>query len=344
MVAIKRKKVKQKKLLMMTKTTKLVLTMWVAGSFALLFGSCKKNEDTQKVTINLPTFEEEVDGRAYIDYANGNKFMWNGNDNIIVYNLDQEGLASEKALYATDADAEGRQIATFSYESGDPITAKKYGYFVFYPAAKAEAALLEGNYQTFTVPAEQTYTIDNGGTPTLDAAGMALACDLADVNSQFSLKHIFGALKLRLTGYGNVTKIEVIDNRYNLSGNVTMKLHEVTMDQFQSIQTSFVGTEDPDNNWGFMTLWSEYKDQLGYSAEGEGKVMTLNCPEPVALDPQEETLFPIGLRPGALKYGFTLNVYMEDDQEPYSFVFDRPEWNYGIKAGVNKNLVVSLPY
>lgn len=331
---------------MMKKTNKLFLTMCVAGSFALLFGSCKKNEDTQKVTINLPTFEEEVDGRAYIDYANGNKFMWNANDQIVVYNLDnlEAGNTSEKALYATDAAAEGRQLATFSYESGDPITTKKYGYFVFYPAAKAEAALLEGNYQTFTVPAEQTYTIDNGGTPTLDAAGMALACDLADVTSQFSLKHIFGALKLRLTGYGNVTKIEVIDNRYNLSGNVTMKLHKVNMTEFNNLQTIFVQSEDPENMATWIGAWSGYKSLLDYSAQGEGKVMTLNCPEPVALDPQEETLFPIGLRPGALKYGFTLNVYMEDDQEPYSFVFDRPEWNYGIKAGVNKNLVVSLPY
>lgn len=332
---------------MMKKTNKLFLTMCVAGSFALLFGSCKKNEDTQKVTINLPAFEEEVDGRAYIDFANGNKFMWNANDQILIYNLDnlETGNTSEKALYATDAAAEGRQLATFSYESGDPITAKKYGYFVFYPAAKAEAALLEGNYQTFTVPAEQTYTIDNGGTPTLDAAGMALACDLADLTDQFALKHIFGALKLWLTGSQNdkVTKIEVIDNRYNLSGNVTMKLHEVTMDQFQSIQTSFVGTEDPDNNWGFLTLWSEYKDQLGYSAEGEGKVMTLNCPEPVALDPEEMTLFPIGLRPGALKYGYTLKVYVEGQNDPYEFTYG----NCGqkcIRPGVNKNIAVSLPY
>ena len=174
---------------------------------------------------------------------------------------------------------------------------------------------------------------------------MALACDLADLTDQFALKHIFGALKLWLTGSQNdkVTKIEVIDNRYNLSGNVTMKLHEVTMDKFQSIQTSFVGTEDPDNNWGFLTLWSEYKDQLGYSAEGEGKVMTLNCPEPVALDPEEMTLFPIGLRPGALKYGYTLKVYVEGQNDPYEFTYG----NCGqkcIRPGVNKNIAVSLPY
>ena len=57
---------------MMKKTNKLFLTMCVAGSFALLFGSCKK-EDVKEVVIDLPAFEEEVDGRAYIDFANGNK-------------------------------------------------------------------------------------------------------------------------------------------------------------------------------------------------------------------------------------------------------------------------------
>ena len=262
---------------MMKKTNKLFLSMCVAGSFALLFGSCKK-EDAKVVTVNLPAFEEEVDSRAYIDFANGNTFMWNANDEIVVYNLDLNGATSEKAIYATNADAEGRARADFSYKSGDQITAKKYGYFAFYPVSKvADGPLGNENRETFTVTDTQTYTIDpSSQTPTVDPEAMALACDFNSMEEGFSLKPIFGNLRLRLTGNGAVTKIEVIDNRYNLSGTVSMKLHEVTMGQFSDIQTAFIGTEDPDGNWGFMTLWNDYKNDLGYFAEGTGKMVTLN--------------------------------------------------------------------
>ena len=325
---------------MMKKTNKLFLTMCVAGSFALLFGSCKK-EDAKEVTVGLPTFEEEVDARAYVDYGNQNQFCWNQGDQIVVYNLDASGSGSEKAIYQTDTE-DGRTYATFTHVGGDNLSAKKYGYFVFYPADKAESALEEGNYQTFTVPGTQTYTIDSAMMPTLDHAGMALACDLESVNSAFTLKHIFGALKLKLTGEGSVTKIEVEDARYNLYGTAKMKLHEVTMDQFTTLQNNFIATNDPDNDWGFQTLWASYLSELGYSAEGAGKVMTLNCETPVQLKANEPTLFPIGLRPGALKYGFQLRVYLDGQNEPVVFDYTDSNWNYGIKAGVNKNLVLSV--
>lgn len=331
---------------MMKKTNKLFLAMCVAGSFALLFGSCKKNEDTQKVMVNLPAFEEEVEGRAYIDFANGNKFMWNGNDEIVIYNLDEAGLTSEKAIYAAGADAEGRSFTTFSYQSGDQLSAKKYGYFVFYPVSKvSEGPLEEGNYETFTVAPTQTYTIDPSGlTPTVDPESMALACDLESLDGNFTLKPIFGNLKIKMTGVQSVNKIEVVDHRYNLTGTVSMKLHEVKMNEFSTLQTIFVDNDDPESMESWIGAWNRYKSTLDYSAQGEGKVVTLNCLEPVELDPEEETLFVIGLRPGALKYGFTLNVYVDGDQEPISYVYDRPNWTYGIKAGVNKNLPVALPY
>lgn len=326
----------------MKKTNKLFLTMCVAGSFALLFGSCKK-EDAKEVTVNLPAFEEEVDVRAYIDYANSNSFCWYQGDQIVVYNLDnaESGNSSEKAIYQTN-DADGRTGAMFNYASGDNLGAKKYGYFVFYPVEKAENALEEGNYQTFTVPGAQTYTLDPAGNPTLDKAGMALASDVQSLTSALTLKHIFGALKLRLTGEGSVTKIEVEDVRYNLCGTAKMKLHHVTMDQFTTLQNNYIATNDPDTDWGFQTLWSDYKNELGYSTEGAGQVMTLNCETPVALNATTETLFPIGLRPGALKYGFILRVYLDGQNEPVVFDYTDGSWHYGIKAGVNKNLVLNV--
>ena len=90
---------------MMKKTNKLFFAMCMLGGFAVLFGSCKKNEEVDSATVGLPAFEEEVDGRAYIDYSNGNKFKWNANDQIMVYNLDKDnGTNSEKDVYQTTAD------------------------------------------------------------------------------------------------------------------------------------------------------------------------------------------------------------------------------------------------
>jgi hypothetical protein len=329
---------------MMKKTNKLFLAMCVAGSFALLFGSCKKNEEVKDVNVNLPAFEEEVDGRAYIDFANGSKFMWNANDQIMVYNLDnlEADNTSEKAIFATGAEAQGRQLATFHYQSGDQITAKKYGYFIFYPVSKvAEGPLEEGNVETFTVADTQTYTIDpSSQTPTVDPESMALACEVGSLQETFTLKPIFGNLRLRLIGNGAVTKIEVIDNRYNLSGTVSMKLHEVKMNEFTTLQNMFVGNDDPESMDTWLGAWAAYKNTLGYSANGTGKMVTLNCPEPVELNENEQTQFIIGLRPGALKYGYVIKVYFGDDD--FVTFESGSDWHYGIKAGVNKNLVLSV--
>lgn len=322
----------------MKRMNKLFMAMLVAGSFTLLLGSCKKNENVTKMTIGLPQFEEEYDGKAYIDITNSNSFKWNANDEVMVYNLDAEdGTQTTKAVYATTANAEGQKTANFT---GDDLGAKKDHFFVFYPCAKivnGTSSLDKDNRETFSVSDQQEYTLVNGN-PTIDHAGMAMACETNNVNS-FTLKHIFGALKLRLTGEGNVTSIVVEDKRFNLSGNVNMKLHEVYMDRFTALQNAFVSASDPYGDASFVSEWNSYKDQLGFNTQGGGKTITLNCPS-VQLS-ASETLFFVGLRPGALKYGYKIYVYTEGNEEPYVFENDAT-WNYGIKAGIIKNLVINL--
>lgn len=323
----------------MKRTNKLFIALFVAGSFSLLLGSCKKNDTTTNMNISLPQFEEELDGRAYIDINNSNSFKWNANDQVMVYNLDSEdGTQTLKAIYSTNASAEGQKSATFT---GDDLGAKKDHFFVFYPVDKVEVGtdpLDVDNRETFEVPGEQEYTLVKG-TPTIDYAGMAMACETSKV-SAFTLKHIFGALKVRLTGSGKVTSIVVEDNRFGLSGTASMKLHEVNMDRFTTLQNRFVSAANPYEDQSFMTDWNEYRQQLGFEAQGAGKTMTLNCPS-VQLS-SSETIFLIGLRPGALKYGFKVYVYTEGNNNPYVFESDA-SWNYGIKAGVIKNLVINMP-
>lgn len=328
----------------MRKMNKLFFTMCMMGGFAVIFGSCKKNDEAANVSVNLPAFEEEAEGRAYIDVTNGNSFKWNGNDQIVIYNLDnQNGNNSEKAIYQTTANAEGQALATFSYASGDVLSAKKYGYFVFYPVEKvSENKLNELNYETFTVSDTQDYT-KVGNASTVDPKGMAMACDLQSLGGSFTLQHIFGVLRLKIKGNGTVNKIEVIDENLNLSGTVSMKLHEVTMAKFTALQNAYLaGGNDPFNNPSFMSVWNELKEDLSYSSNGNGKMMTLNMgTNGIGLNgPSTEQSFYIGLRPGALKYGFTVKVYVNGQSDPV--IVSKGPQSSPIKAGVIKPVTITL--
>ena len=327
----------------MKKTNKLFFTMCMAGAFALILGSCKKNEETTKVTVNLPAFEEEVDERAYIDFSNGNMFTWNGGDEMAMYRLAVDGTEGLKGVYTADADGEGQTSAHFTYQSGEVLgtygEVEGYSYFGFYPAAKVSGDEFDGCYETFAVDATQEYTLDPNDNPTIDPAGMALAADRKSLEGDVALNHIFGILRLKLKGTGVVTKIVVEDKRYSLSGKVSMKLHEVDMAKFSALQQAFVDSADPENDDTFAPVWAEYKGDLDYSAKGTGKTMTLNVPG-VQLNAGEFTPFYIGLRPGALKYGYKLYFYVEGANEPYVFE-NKATWNSCIKAGVIKGITFS---
>lgn len=334
----------------MKKTNRLFLMMLVAGSFAMLLGSCKKNEERKVVSIALPEVVEEGEGKAFIDFFNGNKFKWNGNDQVVVYNLATDGSTSEKALYSTDSNASGQSLADFTFVSGDNISAKQYGYFMFYPASKVEESwntdpTVMPNYQYFKVSPTQEYTLDVNGKPTVDPTSMAMAVEFNDLTGGVQLKHVFGFLKLRLKGTGNVTKIVVEDSRFNLNGRVGMKLHEVVMDKFTTAQNYFIANDDPYQSGPFMAYWDEYRQDLGYFAEAskDGNLMTLICPG-IALNTSTETLFFMGLRPGALKYGFKIHVYLDNETTPRTLDYTGDHnLHYGIKAGVVKNIAATVP-
>jgi len=317
---------------------KVFVAMLMAGTFAMLFGSCKKQETSEEVNVGLPEFTEEAEGRAYIDIANGNSFKWNANDEIMIYNLKfTDGSKSKRAIYKTNAAAEGKTTARFAKKAGQPaLGSKKDGFFVFYPTSKVVADLEGENVQEFDVPAEQEYTMVGNNT-TIAEDGMAMACTLSKLNAAFTLQHVFGALKLKVKGAGDVTAITIYDERMNLNGQVTMKLHEVDMDEFSDLQDAYNADEDPYGNEEWMEVWEEYKEALGFTTNGEGHDMTLNVPE-VALS-NSWTPFMIGLRPGALKYGFTVTIERDgEDDVTYRYVGNQ----FNIKAGVIKNLELNL--
>ena len=304
----------------------------LAGSLALIASSCKKNEE-KEVSINLPQMEEAGDideGRLYVDFNANNTYKWNANDEVMFYNLDAEdGTQTIKAVYTTNSSAEGQTNAIFT---GDDMGAKKDHFFVFYPTSKivnGTAALNVDNYETFNVPGEQTYTLVNG-KPTVDPSAMAAACETEDFNS-FTMKHIFGVLRLKLKGVKAVERLEIVDNSFNLSGNVSMKLHKVNMTTFNEIMNTYA------NNYGeHEEALANYLQVLGYSSEPEGKVMTLNCPD-IQLSETTQTHFFVVLRPGALINGFKVNVYFTDGTHDAIDQYNSFNKAYCIKPGVIKS-------
>lgn len=323
----------------MKKTYRLLGIICLAG--AMVFASsCKKNEDTTKVTIGLPQFEE-VEGepgegtKAYIDFNASGAFKWNANDQIMVYNLDfYDGTNTTKAVYTTDANAEGQSVVTFT---GENLGAKKDHFFIFYPVSKVAtgtSSLDVDNFETFTVPAEQTYTTINGN-PTIDPTSLAAACEVNSLDDQFTLNHIFGVCRLKLKGTKKVSSIVLHDNAMALSGNVTMKLHKVSMASFSDLMDNYtlVANGQSELNPTFVNLWNSYRMDIGYSAQAEGNDITLTCPN-VQLSSTTQTPFYISVRPGAFIKGFTITVNFSDGSSATINNYQNPKNSYRIRAGV----------
>lgn len=337
-------KVKSKNNNKMKKTNRMFGMLCMVGVVALLVSSCKKNE-SKTVSIGLPTFEESiVDGggeKLYIDFNASNALKWNGNDEIMIYNLDAEnGTKTVKKVYSTGASAEGATNANFD---GDDLGDKMDHYFIFYPVSKiatGTSALNNINYETFTVPAEQDYTLINGN-PSVDPDGLAAACEVSSLTSHFSLKHIFGVCRLRLKGTNKkVTKIELIDEHHGLAGNVGMKLHEVNMNTFSNLMNLYTLASNGTSgmNPSFISQWNTYRETLGYTSEATSHKITLNCvteatPEGVQLNESTVTPFYIAVRPGAFIDGFKIKVYFGNESKEI-LNYNTPNTAYRIRPGV----------
>ena len=333
----------------MKKTNRIFCMACLVGAMAFVASSCKKQEEKSATNINLPGFEEVVGDvnetdRAYLDFTDGNKFKWNNNDEIMVYNLNEsDGTKTEKAIYATDGNAEGKTNSIFHYNRGTQFTTPQGHYFMFYPVSKVATGtdgLDKDNYETFTVAATQNYTLDANDNPVLDPTSMGMACEVGSLNESFTLKHIFGVCRLRLKGVKAVERIEIEDNSFGLAGNVSMKLHEVNMNTFSEMMNNYL-LANPDGtlNPSFVSQWNSYRTTLGYNVSNVSKKITLNCitdatPTGVQLVKTAQTLFYFGVRPGAFIRGFKATVYFTDNTSVEVNNYNYPKDSFRIRAGV----------
>lgn len=305
----------------------------------LVATSCKKNEQSTSFNVGfgeVTGFEAapSLDGsKAYIDVFNGGVFKWNENDKIVVYNLSSDYTDSKSAVYTAQPGSEGK---TFTVFSGELIGGKKdIGYFLFYHPDKAHRDLQAGNMETFTVSETQTYD----PTYLIDPTSLVMASTVGEANGHvggnFTLQHIFGILNIGIgdvLGGKQVRNIKVTDAQWHLSGELSLKLPEVSASTFTSLINQCESTNGGD---AYLTALSTYLNQLGYNAEGEGKTITLECND-INLPYLQWQYFFISLRPGALYKGFTVRVNFTDNT--YIEKEFGPNINYLIKPGYFRNI------
>lgn len=292
---------------------KIIRTLCLVAMVALVTTSCKKKVENTNVTVALQEtagFEAGpgFDGsKAYLDPTDGFNFKWNDNDEIAFYNLSSNFTESTCTKLTAVSGSEGKTRTQFT---GPNVGAKKDGYFVFFHADKAAGAQTgvlqgEGNVETFTVSANQTYDKNR----LIDTKALTMACETTDPGV-FSLRHIFGFLNVGIghnnAANGQVDYITVTDDQWNLTGELSLKLDEVNTEELTTMINRLATNGDDAT---YQAALANYLQHSGYCATGtQGKTITLNCDD-VALTLNQYRYFFIPLRPGALYKGFTVTVH-----------------------------------
>jgi hypothetical protein len=293
---------------------KIVRTLCLVAMVALVATSCRKNEESTKFEVKMgETYGFEVgpslDGsKAYFDPNSGWSFKWSDDDKLVVYNLSSDWQQSKVATFQAAPGSQGQQYTTFS--TTEEIGQKKdLGFFAFYNLSKAHKDIKEGNRETFEVSKDQYYE----GSYRCDPTAMVMASTVEDADSHhlsgLFMQHIFGYLDVAIAdnvGGKKVREIIVTDKKWNLTGQLSLLLPEVSASEFTNLM-NLCAT----NNSSYLTELNTYLNTLGYSAQGDGKTITLHCGD-FQLPWRQWQYFLISLRPGALYKGFIVRINYSD--------------------------------
>ena len=362
----------------MHKVTRIISVICMMGLLTFVSTSCKKNQETGEmtITVTMPSIENDGD-RAYInEYGT---FFWHENDYIRVYNLAEEAnaVASTTAVYSKIGNA-STQTTHFR---GPKLGAKKAeGFRYFYPinmvkgtSSEIEEALGIENRQTFTISDHQyfhSYADINHHYSMVDPSAMPMYTQVDKLSDNFTLHHLFGVAAFNLSAaYGTTVVVDSVmleDNFFNITGDVSLKLHKVCFDDsqgsehnlnnvwnefmnYQGVTPEYVtNVLDPELEW---LGWDPDNSTLGHSItldciyehdDGEVKGVTLdNAPN--------GTYFHFMLRPFALSQGFTLTVYVHDgepivlSQDDFEYNGNPCDYTWGVKPGKRKTYVRFIP-
>lgn len=289
----------------------------------LVFGATSCNKDKTKTVSSFDFELPAIDGtspfdgeKAYVDLI-ANNLKWYEGDQVMVYSIDENVANSAAAVYDGDAN-----MTTVNHFTGPALQQGSEGFFVFYPADKANSTIEAGNRATFNVGATQTcstdlYTGTNyAGRIFMDPRGVVAAstCDAA-VNA--TMKHIFGFVTVKVKDSRNTGKtvksVSITDSQMHLTGSISIQIPALTNEILNGMKTLGqnykAGSVTADS---YASTLNGYLQQIGYMSNGEGYTVTLNCTNAAAIN-NAYKFFTMPLRPGALMKGFTITLTYDDD-------------------------------
>jgi len=313
---------------------KILYGICMLGMVALVATSCKKKEETTKsfgATHGAFQAVNVDDERAYLD-PETYLTIWDTEDQFKVFNF-------ENGQYAIfQVEDEGQNVGHFVNQGEDIGYAS--GYYAFYPAEMAKGDF-DGVYQTFELdPIQYVHSMDeNDYTFTLEDISIPQAAYTTYAQNHYYFDIIFGIanFKIKCAPKNNkpryVQKIVVKDNRFNLCGSVRLKPNKINTGKLNEMLGYLVDGNDA----AYAQKWDEYiisheGDGLGYSAIGGGKELTydftsMNEGKGVALNAVDTRSLMVGLRPGALTYGFTLDIYVYDSYDGATKIVNITKYN-----------------
>jgi hypothetical protein len=301
---------------------KVLKCMGMMALVALAFTSCKKDQDTKDGFYASGAefrFENVNEDRAYVD---GNKkFHFEQGDVCMVFNIDETTpTKSHAALYGAVEDGV-TDVHFLNINYGEVAEDMLDGYYAFYPGGPGHTVTYLANGENkckFYVAPEQEYRENLVPRGALYAASKNDAGTHMMGDAHFLFTPINGVLRLYPyeAAKRTVTKIEIVDNAWMLSGLVELIIPEVDPVEMQSLFDNFNM-----NNPSYVARLEAYKNRVGYNVTDEtiydpvfdetihyvkGNRMTLNVPDGVALgDTRNNTpAFNIVLRPLALCRGW----------------------------------------
>ena len=360
----------------MKKVTRIFCAICMMGMLTFVFTSCKKKQENGEMSINVAMHTlATVSDRAYItDYG---IFMWHEQDFIRVYNLAAEANAIDSRTNVFTK-VGGASVAKARFR-GPSVGAKlPEGYRIFYPigmvkgtSEEIEDNLENENRQTFVVADRQRFHAYE--TPThhyswVDPDAMPMAERMEKLTDNATLHHMFGVASFNLKAAQGtslvVDSVKLKVNGFNITGEVSVKLHKVAVDDSQGAEhnLNYVWNQFFDNYHGVTpeyianvlapeleylgwmpddaTLGDEIMMDCVFEHEdGETKGVTVGSG-------QDGTYFQFMLRPLALSQGFDLTVYVHDgdpielNQTDFTYgAFPcNEEWGFtwGVKPGYRK--------
>jgi len=205
---------------------KVVRMLGLCALVALAFTSCKKNDNTNKVTFKATITQPVADERTGIN--TNNEVIWTEGDEIQVF--DENGATTDP--FVATIDPTNGRIATFTGDGAFLANIHEAGaYTAFYPVQSYDASSVTMN----TIPATQTYVprsqgrIDTNLFPmhatnndegnfvfSSDAGVLRISLFCSNTTYQYKVKRI----EIIATGGEAVTGTMVYDNKTRSMTNV----------------------------------------------------------------------------------------------------------------------------